>query len=145
MVIIVQRVKNASVIINDREERRSGKGLVLLVGFEKGDTAAKIPAMTQKLSNLRIFEDAEEKMNFSVQDIQGELLVVPNFTLAANLQKGNRPSFDNALEPKLAKALFDNFITSLRESGIPFVTGEFGASMEVTIVNDGPVTFFMKS
>jgi len=145
MKIVIQRVKKASLTIEKNSPKKIGKGLVLLIGFEKGDTEESLRPFIQKLGNLRIFEDQNRKMNFSIEDIQGEYLIAPNFTLAADLAKGNRPSFDNALAPKEAKILYKKFRDLLKERNPNILSGDFGASMQIDITNDGPVTFILKS
>ena len=141
MKIVIQRVRHASVTIENEISGTIEKGLVLLVGFAAGDSRDILPAAAKKVCALRIFEDESGKMNRSVRESNGSLLVVPNFTLAGSLEKGNRPSFDTALVPERARLLFDWFIEELRKHEIPLATGTFGATMQVSIENDGPVTF----
>ena len=122
----------------------TGKGLLLLVGADKGDGQDKADYLADRVLGLRIFEDEGGKMNLSVTDIKGELMVVSQFTLSADISKGRRPSFSSAMEPEGARKLFDYFVGKLAESGLIVRTGEFGAKMNVHLANDGPVTFVME-
>ncbi len=146
MRVLLQRVSSASVTVADSVIGSIGHGMLLLVGFSKGDDANKLDYHLKKLSTLRIFSDDEGKMNRSIQDVDGAFLVVSQFTLAGDCRKGTRPSFDSALPPDEAKALYDSFVTHLR-SATPcsVATGEFGAMMDVALVNDGPVTFLLEN
>ena len=143
MKIVLQRVKSASVKIDGELYSKINKGILVLFGVEKGDTEECALWLAEKLLKLRIFEDENEKMNFSVSDINGEILVVSQFTLAGNCKKGTRPSFDNAELPEKAEALYEKFCEYLSRS-IPVKTGVFGAMMEVELINDGPVTFILE-
>lgn len=143
MIVIIQRVLKGSVKIDDKRRAEIGKGYVILVGFCKDDKEEYIEKMANKIKNLRIFEDQQGKMNKSINEIGGEILLVPNFTLCASLKKGRRPSFDNAMEPESAKRFFDIFESKLKNFGINVKSGVFGAKMEVEIINDGPVTFIL--
>ena len=145
MKALIQRVSEANVSIDRNTVAKIGKGILVLLGVEKGDTEKDIEYMVKKVSNLRIFEDIREKMNLSIQDIQGEVLVVFQFTLAADCKKGNRPSFDSAEEPARAEDMYIKFIDKLRENGLKVATGEFGAYMQVYLINDGPVTIILDS
>ena len=145
MKALIQRVSEANVSIDGNTVAKIGKGILVFLGVEKGDTEKDIEYMVKKVSNLRIFEDIREKMNLSIQDIQGEVLVVSQFTLAADCKKGNRPSFDSAEEPARAEDMYIKFIDKLRENGLKVATGEFGAYMQVYLINDGPVTIILDS
>ena len=144
MRVLVQRVSRAEVRVGDRVVGRIGRGLALLVGFAHSDGGAELQWMTDKIVGLRIFPDESDKMNRSVADIGGSLLLVSQFTLYGDAVKGRRPSFVDAATPDVAIVLYEKFIASLRQSGIPIETGEFGASMEVELTNDGPVTLWLE-
>ncbi len=145
MKIVLQRVKRASVVVEGRISGEIGKGICLLVGIEKGDTLQDVEFLARKAVELRIFPDRDGKMNLSLAEVQGEVLAVSQFTLAASVRKGRRPGFDNAENPARAAELFTRFVDLVRESGFEVATGVFQASMEVHIVNDGPVTFILDS
>ena len=145
MNIVLQRVSEASVDAGGRTVGRIGPGLCLLVGIERGDLDADADSLARKCAELRIFPDEAGKMNLSLADIGGEVLAVSQFTLAASLRKGRRPSFDDAEEPARAEALFRYFADAVRRLGIKVETGVFQAVMSVRIVNDGPVTFVLSS
>jgi D-tyrosyl-tRNA(Tyr) deacylase len=145
MKIVLQRVKRASVVVEGRISGEIGKGLCLLVGIEKGDTLQDVEFLARKTVELRIFPDREGKMNLSLAEVQGEVLAVSQFTLGASVRKGRRPGFDNAENPERAAELFARFVDLVRESGFKVATGVFQATMEVHIVNDGPVTFILDS
>ena len=146
MRLIIQRVKNASVTIENAVFSSIKEGLMVLVGIEDADDEKDIDWLVQKLTNMRIFSDAEGKMNLSVKEINGEILVISQFTLHATTQKGNRPSFLKAARPEKAIPLYENFIKKLNlESGKECKTGVFGAYMKVELTNDGPVTIFIDS
>lgn len=144
MIGLLQRVKRSSVTIDDKLYSEIGAGILVLFGVEKGDEKEKAEKIADKISKLRIFEDKNGKMNKSVTDISGEILVVSQFTLAGNCSKGTRPSFDNAEEPKRAKEIYEYFIEKLKEKGLTVKHGVFGAMMDVELINDGPVTFILK-
>ena len=144
MKAVIQRVKNASVSIGGNLFSSINAGILVLLGIEKGDSVQEAEYVCGKLLRLRIFEDENEKMNYSVADIKGEILVVSQFTLAGNVKKGNRPSFDNAMKPDEAEILYEKFVEMLKLSGLKIETGKFGAMMEVSLVNDGPVTFIIE-
>ena len=146
MRLVIQRVREASVTIGGELRGAIGRGLLLLVGIEAADTEADIEWLCGKVSRLRIFSDAEGKMNESVVDIDGGLLVVSQFTLFASTKKGNRPGFTRSAGPQVAVPLYERFVRQLGEvAGRTVQTGEFGADMQVALVNDGPVTIWMDS
>lgn len=150
MKAVVQRVSSARVesrlVPTDQPAVRSiGPGLLVLVGIEKGDTPADRDYLADKLVNLRIFEDDSGKMNRSVLDTKGSVLLVPNFTLAGDCRKGRRPSFDSAMPPAEASPEFDRLAERIRSLGVPVETGVFRAHMLVSLVNDGPVTLLVDS
>lgn len=140
MRIVLQRVSYASVKVNGKITGQIDEGLLLLVGFAQNDSLATMQPMIDKLLKLRIFSDEAGKMNRSVQDVNGALLVVSQFTLYADTRKGNRPSFIGAASPTLANELYESFLTLCRQSGIKTEAGIFGADMKVELLNDGPVT-----
>lgn len=145
MRIVLQRVKEARVDVDGRTVGRIGRGVCLLVGVEKGDTASDVESLAKKTVELRIFPDAEGKMNLSLSEAGGEVLAVSQFTLAASVRKGRRPSFDGAEEPRRAAELFDLFVGAVEAFGVTVETGVFQALMDVHILNDGPVTFILES
>ncbi len=150
MRIVLQRVKRASVTASDdshpdgRVTGTIGRGLVILVGFRPGDGAESMARLAKKLLELRIFEDDAGKMNRSVADVSGGLLIVSQFTLYGDIRKGRRPSFTGAMPPDEAEAMYRRFVHLLEGSGLTVATGVFGAKMEVEIINDGPVTFILE-
>jgi D-tyrosyl-tRNA(Tyr) deacylase len=131
-------------MVTDKITGRIDQGIVILLGVEKGDTEAQADWLVDKICALRIFSDAAGKMNLSVQDIGGSLLVVSQFTLAGNCSKGKRPSFDTAAPVDEGKRLYDYFVTAAKRTGLPLETGIFQADMQLSLVNDGPVTFILK-
>jgi D-aminoacyl-tRNA deacylase len=142
---VIQRVTEAEVKVAGERSGRIGRGILVLLGVEKGDREPDADWLSEKICNLRIFEDDAGKMNLSVLETGGELLVVSQFTLAGNCAKGRRPSFDSAAPPEEANRLYEYFAVRLRESGLPVETGVFQAMMQVSLVNDGPVTFILES
>ena len=143
MLAVVQRVREAKVVVDGRTTGEIGQGLLVLVCAERGDAEAQADKLLAKLLKLRIFGDEAGKMNRSVQDVQGGLLLVSQFTLAADTTGGNRPSFTNAAAPEEGRRLYDYFVSRAREQHPVVQTGEFGADMQVHLVNDGPVTIPM--
>lgn len=149
MRVLVQRVSRAEVRIREddgtlRPSGRIGRGFVLLVGFTHGDTEEQLRWMAEKVVGLRLFMDADDKMNLSLGEVQGSLLVVSQFTLYGDVSRGRRPSFIEAARPETAIPLYERFVALLRDTGTPVETGEFGAMMEVDLVNDGPVTLWLE-
>lgn len=140
---VLQRVSRASVSVDDRVVGSIGKGLCVLFCAEAGDTAAQVEYFARKIANMRIFEDSDGKMNLSVKEIGAAVLVVSQFTLAADWRKGNRPGFSGAAPPDEGNALYEDFCAALRGQDLTVQTGEFGARMEVALVNSGPVTIVM--
>jgi D-tyrosyl-tRNA(Tyr) deacylase len=143
MKVCIQRVLSAKVVVNGETVGEIEKGIVALVGFEKGDLTSYADKMAKKIVNLRIFEDDSGKMNLSLKEVGGKLLLVPNFTLAADCRKGRRPSFQSSEEPSRAEELFNRLVEACREEGAVVETGIFGADMKVHLINDGPVTFIL--
>ena len=143
MRTVIQRVRSASVRCG-AQEARIGPGLLVLAGLEAHDTPAAAAGCAAKVASLRIFQDAQDKMNLSLADIGGEILAVSQFTLAGSIAKGRRPSFDGAMAPGPARELFDHFVACLRGEGCAVRTGFFQEHMEVELVNDGPVTFVLE-
>ena len=144
MRVVVQRVSRASVTISDRVAGRIERGFCLLVGFTHADTPEQVTWMADKVAGLRLFGDAEGKMNLALADVAGAVLVVSQFTLYGDAVKGRRPSFIDAARPEVAIPLYERFCVELRGRGLPVETGEFGAMMEVEIHNDGPVTLLLE-
>jgi len=146
MRVVVQRVSQAKVTINKNEERSINQGVMLLVGIEEADTHEDIQWLSKKITQLRIFDDKEGVMNLSLQDIDGEILAVSQFTLHARVKKGNRPSYQNAAKPDISIPLYQQFVKQLEtDLGKSIKTGEFGAYMEINLTNDGPVTILIDS
>ena len=143
MKLVIQRVTRASVTIENKLFSSIQKGALVLFGVEKDDSKDMLEYYAQKLLKLRIFEDEQGKMNKSLLDIKGEILVVSQFTLCADCKKGTRPSFDNAKEPKSAKEYYEKFVRILKTSGLNVQTGVFAAHMDVELVNNGPVTIIL--
>ncbi|HEX8692464.1 MAG TPA: D-aminoacyl-tRNA deacylase [Longimicrobium sp.] len=144
MRIVLQRVSRASVTVGGRVTGEIGRGLLLLAGFTDADTGEALAWMAKKVVQLRIFPDDEGKMNRSVEEADGALLVVSQFTLYGDARRGNRPSFIDAARPEVAIPLYERFVELLRATGRPVETGEFGAMMDVELVNDGPVTLVLE-
>jgi D-aminoacyl-tRNA deacylase len=146
MRVLIQRVSSASVTIEGNVRCSIGTGLLVLVGIEEADTTEDSEWLSQKIVNLRIFNDAEGVMNFSVKDVSGEIIAVSQFTLHASTKKGNRPSYIRAAKPDVAIPLYDTFVKQIEtELGRPIGSGIFGADMKVQLVNDGPVTIWIDS
>lgn len=144
MKVVIQRVERAKVTVEGEVVGQIGRGLLLLVGIGKGDDEGVLRWAADKIINLRIFEDELGKMNRSLREVGGELLVVSQFTLYGDLRRGRRPSFDGAAPPEEAEPLFNRFVELLRESGLRVETGRFGAYMGVELINDGPVTLILE-
>ncbi len=143
MRAVIQRVHRAQITIDREETRQTGRGLVVFLGVLRGDAEKQADFMAEKVYGLRIFPDENDKMNLSLPDVGGEVLVVSNFTLGTDCKKGRRPSFDMAAPPEEANALYLRFVEQLRAQGVRVETGEFGAYMEVLVSNDGPVTLII--
>lgn len=145
MRAVVQRVKQAGVRVEGKEVSRIEKGHLVLLGVEQGDTVGDAKYLADKIVNLRVFEDDEGKMNLSVKETGGQMLVVSQFTLCGDGRKGRRPSFSSAAAPKIAEALYEEFCRFVSNQGVPVDKGVFRAHMEVDLVNDGPVTLLLDS
>ncbi|MDD3221576.1 MAG: D-tyrosyl-tRNA(Tyr) deacylase [Clostridia bacterium] len=145
MKAVIQRVTRGKVTINNQVHGEIGKGFVILLGVARDDTAEDMDYLVKKISGLRVFEDENQKMNLALKDVDGELLVISQFTLFANTKKGNRPSFIKAGLPETSKEFYLNFIQALRNLDFFVAEGEFGADMAVELVNDGPVTIIIDS
>ena len=144
MIGLLQRVQSASVTVEGKVIGSAGKGLLVLVCAEKGDTEEQCEKLAKKVLAYRIFEDEKGKMNKSLTDIQGDIIIVYQFTLAADTAKWLRPSFTPAADPETGKKLYEHFVETVKQSGLRTETGEFGAYMQVSLVNDGPVTIWLK-
>lgn len=144
MKVLIQRVKRASVTIENELYSSINKGILALVGIEKGDTQEQVEKAAKKIANLRIFPDENDKMNLSLIDIQGEMLIVSQFTLCGDCKKGTRPSFDRSAPPDIANQLYENFVKEIQSYNIKTQTGKFAAMMDVELINDGPVTFMIE-
>ena len=145
MRAVIQRVSTARVLIDGNEHSRIGKGLVVLLGVERDDTADDVGVMAQKTVELRVFGDADGKMNRSVLDTGGEVLAVSQFTLLGDCRKGRRPSFDRAARPEEARDLYEQYVREVQNAGVRVSTGVFQAMMDVELTNDGPVTLMLDS
>ena len=144
MIALIQRVTEAKVEIDGHMVGAIGRGILALIGVERGDTEARAERLVERVLGYRIFADAEGKMNLSLLDIKGELLAVPQFTLAADTKKGTRPGFSSAASPDVGERLFDFFVGKAVQN-VKVKTGQFGADMKVSLVNDGPVTFWLQT
>ncbi|MGX4598526.1 D-aminoacyl-tRNA deacylase [Faecalimicrobium sp. JNUCC 81] len=145
MRAVVQRVSSSKVTVENNVIGQINKGLLVLLGVTHEDTSKDVDYMIDKILNLRIFEDENDKMNLSLKDVGGELLVVSQFTLYGDCRKGKRPSFSNAARPDLATKLYEEFIQKAKEQNVVVGTGQFGAHMMVDLINDGPVTMLLES
>lgn len=145
MIALIQRVTEASVVIDGSVFSSINKGLLVLIGIELSDSETSALQLSKKILSLRVFDDDKGLMNLSVSDIGGEVLVVPNFTLAADTSRGNRPGFSTALKPDLAKPLFDSLYNNIKAELTSTRQGRFGADMQVSLVNDGPITISLKT
>ena len=144
MIVVLQRVKEASVSVQGEVSGKVQQGVCLLVGVEKGDTEQDAQYLARKIAELRIFPDKQGKMNLSLCDIQGEVLAISQFTLAGSVKKGRRPSFDKAEDPSRAKPLFRYLVDQIKKYGLKVETGIFAAAMDVSLINEGPVTFILQ-
>ena len=143
MRAVVQRVRSARVVVGDEEVGAVGRGLLVLLGVAPADTTAEVRWLADKIVGLRVFADADDKMNLGVADVSGGVLVVSQFTLYGDCRKGHRPSFVGAAAPEVAEPLYEAFLNAVRALGVPTATGRFGAMMRVELVNDGPVTLIL--
>lgn len=144
MKLVIQRVKKASVTVDEKIVGKIDKGLLVFLGVTHDDNEEKVDYLVKKICNLRIFEDENEKMNLSVKDVNGSLLIVSQFTLYADTSSGNRPSFTNAAKPEFADKLYKSFKQKCKNCGLEVQSGIFGANMQVELINDGPVTIVME-
>lgn len=142
---IIQRVANASVMVDEKIIGKIGQGFLVLLGVGKEDTEADLVYLAEKILNLRVFSDCKDKMNLSIQDISGELLIISQFTLYGDCRKGRRPSFDKACLPQEANEMYQKFVEYCKQTGLKVETGVFGADMKVALLNDGPVTLMLDS
>lgn len=145
MIAVIQRCSRGKVTVANNNIGEIGPGLVIFLGVKKGDSETDVDLLVQKIVHLRIFNDKDQKMNHSLKDINGAALVISQFTLCGNTKKGRRPSFLNAAAPEKGKELYQYFIDKIEEASINVESGEFGAMMNVELVNDGPVTFVLDS
>lgn len=145
MRIVIQRVSKASVAVDEEVVGQIGRGFMVLVGVEEADSQEDVDYLVRKTANMRIFEDEEGKMNISLKDIGGQILSISQFTLHANTKKGNRPSFVDAAKPDHSLPLYEAYNEGLRQEGLTVETGEFGADMQISLTNDGPVTIIIDS
>ena len=144
MRVLVQRVKEANVKVDGKEISKIEKGFLVFVGVTHSDTTKEVDYLAKKVTNLRVFEDENEKMNLSLKDVGGKLLIVSQFTLYGNCEQGNRPSFTEAGKPDMANELYEYFCNKCQESGIEVQKGIFGADMKISLINDGPVTLMIE-
>ena len=145
MIAVIQRCSRANVKIGQNIVGQIGNGLVILLGLKKDDNEEDADFLVKKVSGLRIYNDSNEKMNLSIKDVDGSALVISQFTLCGDTKKGRRPSFIHAAPPKEGRRLYEYFISSLLKAGVPVKSGEFGAMMDVELVNEGPATFILNS
>jgi D-tyrosyl-tRNA(Tyr) deacylase len=145
MIAVVQRVLEAKVTVADETVGAIGPGLLVLAAVEHDDTLADVEWTANKLAALRIFSNGDKYFDLDVKQVGGSILLVSNFTVAAETRRGRRPSLDNAASPEKGRQLFDHLVTAVRNLGVPVATGQFGADMKVSLTNDGPVTFLVKS
>ncbi|HFK5546297.1 TPA: D-aminoacyl-tRNA deacylase [Elizabethkingia anophelis] len=145
MKVVIQRVSESEVVVENQSVGKIGKGFMLLIGIDENDEKQDADWLVQKILNLRVFGDEEDKMNLSIVDIKGDLLCISQFTLIADYKKGNRPSFIKAAKPDKAIPLFEYFKEEIAKSGLKTESGIFGADMKVSLINDGPVTIVMDS
>ncbi len=141
MIGLLQRVSSASVKVNDELVGEISRGLAVLIGVQCGDGSAQARRLAERLVNYRVFPDEADRMNLNLKQVAGGLLLVPQFTLAADTQRGNRPSFTRAAEPQVGEKLFNELVDAAARQGVQVATGRFGADMQLSLVNDGPVTF----
>ena len=144
MIALIQRVTEAKVVVNKKNIGEIKQGILAFIGVEKNDSDEHVERLVDKVFSYRIFADENDKMNLSVKDINGGVLLVPQFTLAADTQKGCRPSFSSAAPPKEGERLFDKFVTQAKNKHQNIETGQFGADMKISLLNDGPVTFWLQ-
>lgn len=145
MITLIQRVSQANVVIAGEVIAEIGRGLLVLVGVARGDTEREAERLAERVLRYRVFADGDGRMNLSVREIKGSVLLVPQFTLAADTSGGLRPSFSTAAPPGLGASLFAHLVAQVRASGVPAACGRFGADMQVTLTNDGPVTFWLEA
>ena len=145
MIAVIQRCSRGKVTVSEKVVGEIDNGLVILLGVQKGDTEKDADFLVNKICGLRIFNDENDKMNLSIKDVNGSALVISQFTLCGNTKKGRRPSFVNAALPDDGNRLYEYFMSEMQKGGVPIESGEFGAMMDVELVNDGPVTFVLNS